>query len=297
MTTDLVAWLHIALAGSILCTMALLVAMFRPEAGTGLLGLMMLAVGCAFGVAHLVAGLGLLRRKAWGRWLALGLSAVQALNAPLGSVLALITVGALYKPQSLAAPAPSWLRGMGCGVGALLAGAAALPAAVTAMVALVVGLQTLMQSARGPSRAQSSAMCKLSDLPGTSEGVEESLGVRGNQVRYEGEAEGLTMVSYATQTDFDGSVRAEADDVHVQDQLFGWRHGVSFVEQAGVPFGAENGHWATGVDEPALSMDVIDGRTRLIVRIKGREPADVEELEQWFGRCFSAVKELEDDPG
>ncbi|NOY26384.1 MAG: hypothetical protein GXP62_10975 [Oligoflexia bacterium] len=104
------------------------------------------------------------------------------------------------------------------------------------------------------------------------------------------------MESKAITADFSGSVRRDADALNVSDWLFGLRHLMTFRERDGLPLGADNGHWATGDQRPGLSLELIDGRTCLIVRVVGREPAELDELNRWFGRCYAAIQDLELQP-
>lgn len=285
MTVALVAWAHLALAGLLLTVTAALLAL--PDAPA-----VALVVSVTLASAHGIAGLGLLARAPWSRPLALALAALQAVNVPVGTALAAVTFFTLVRPDSMSAPRGSSARVAGGGVAALVVGAAAVPLMGAAIVALSLAFAAIVAPSREATPTEAAASCQLSDLPGGLTPNTERFETSGAAISYEGVADGVTMTSMITKADFAEDLRAESDGLNLHGRWFGWRHGVDLTQQAGVPFHAEHGHWAAGSSAPGVTLDLIHGDTRVIVGVAGARPADLAELEAWFGRCVAAAQAL-----
>jgi len=54
----------------------------------------------AFGLSGVIAGVGLLKRTSWARYLTLGVSGVALLNVPFGTALGLYAFWVLRKPEA-----------------------------------------------------------------------------------------------------------------------------------------------------------------------------------------------------
>lgn len=286
MKVDGVAMGHLAFAGVLFLPLPLLFAI------GGLASVFGAALG-AYALAHLAAGAGLLQRYGWARWLAMGVGLTQLFNMPLGTALGGLTLAVLADASSLDAPASSPAVRLLRGVGALLFGAVGLPLLFLLAVGALTGVMWLLMPQRDVTPAEQAAICQLSDLPFQLEGIEESHEAMGDAFWYEGTADGVTMTTWALlSTDRQEGVDADQTHLSLDDSYISLRDNISFEQRSGVPFGADAGHWATGVGTPGVAVGMAHGPLSLNVWVVGAEPQDLPELEAWLARCVTDLQAL-----
>lgn len=103
----IVAWLNIV-GSALLLLIAILLLVFLPSIGlftgdreaAGILAIVGVSIGIFMGVLALpglLAGIGLLKRKNWGRILAIIVGFLNLLNFPLGTVIGVYTLWVLFQ--------------------------------------------------------------------------------------------------------------------------------------------------------------------------------------------------------